>query len=86
MPGNPQMGWAKIAFSYGINKMRSISNLTEESLNQNIYTHVIKDVIGKAGDTDTNGAIVGGLVGSILGFRRLPKVYLKKMFALRLSL
>jgi ADP-ribosylglycohydrolase len=37
-------------------------------------------VIGKAGDTDTNGAIVGGLIGSILGFKRLPKLYIKKLF------
>jgi len=29
-------------------------------------------VIGKAGDTDTNAAIVGGLVGAVLGFKRLP--------------
>ena len=29
-------------------------------------------MIGKAGDTDTNAAIVGGLVGAVLGFKRLP--------------
>lgn len=45
---------------------------------------MMKDVIGKAGDTDTNGAIVGGLIGSIIGFRRLPRLYIKKLFQLRL--
>mgnify|MGYP002387188602 CR=1 FL=1 len=29
-------------------------------------------MIGKAGDSDTNAAIVGGLAGAVLGFKRLP--------------
>jgi ADP-ribosylglycohydrolase len=45
----------------------------------------MKDLIRQAGDTDTNGAIVGGLIGSILGFKRLPKFYIKKLFKLKLD-
>ena len=30
-------------------------------------------VIQKGGDTDTNAAIVGGLIGSIVGFKNLPQ-------------
>jgi len=30
-------------------------------------------VIEQGGDTDTNACIAGGLVGSIVGFSRLPK-------------
>lgn len=40
-------------------------------------------VISRAGDTDTNAAIVGGLIGSIIGFKRLPLEYLTKIFALQ---
>lgn len=42
----------------------------------------MKKVISKGGDTDTNAAIVGGLIGSIVGFRNLPVKYLKKQFTL----
>jgi hypothetical protein len=28
IPGVPNMGWAKIAFSYGVNKFRLISELS----------------------------------------------------------
>ena len=40
------------------------------------YIQIIRDIIRRAGDTDTNGAIVGGLIGAILGFRKLPIKYL----------
>ena len=29
-------------------------------------------IIKRAGDTDTNGAIAGGLMGSVIGFWNLP--------------
>lgn len=32
-------------------------------------------IIKRAGDTDTNAAIAGGLLGSIIGFWRLPSKY-----------
>ena len=32
-------------------------------------------IIKRAGDTDTNGAIAGGLMGSIIGFWDLPVKY-----------
>ena len=32
-------------------------------------------VIKRGGDTDTNGAIVGGILGSIIGFKNLPAEY-----------
>ena len=33
-------------------------------------------IIKRAGDTDTNGAIAGGLMGSIVGFWNLPVKYI----------
>jgi ADP-ribosylglycohydrolase len=36
-------------------------------------------VLSKGGDTDTNAAIVGGMIGAIVGFKNLPHEYLKKL-------
>lgn len=40
---------------------------------------MIKKIIERGGDTDTNAAIVGGMMGAITGFKNLPQKYLKKM-------
>lgn len=45
----------------------------------------MKSIIQRAGDTDTNACIVGGLVGAVIGFRKLPVKYLQKQFALELD-
>jgi len=34
------------------------------------------------GDTDTNAAIVGGMIGAIVGFKNLPAHYINKMMSL----
>lgn len=39
----------------------------------------------QGGDTDTNCAIVGSIVGSIIGFKGLPQEYVHKMINLNLS-
>jgi ADP-ribosylglycohydrolase len=31
------------------------------------------------GDTDTNGAIVGGLIGALVGIRRIPEYMIDKI-------
>ena len=37
-----------------------------------IFEAAIKDLMQRGGDTDTNGAIVGGLLGAACGFDLLP--------------
>lgn len=32
----------------------------------------MRKVIQKGGDSDTNAAIVGGMVGAVIGFKKLP--------------
>ncbi len=50
-----------------------------------MYKKVIADVIKRGGDTDTNAAIVGGLLGSIIGFKNLPNEYKQIQMNLRLK-
>ena len=51
-------------------------------LDHNYFVHTIKLVISKAGDTDTNAAIVGGLLGAVIGFTNLPSFYIDQMLDL----
>ena len=48
-----------------------------------MYKTHIRKVIQKGGDTDTNAAIVGGMIGAVIGFKALPQDYLQKMIALK---
>jgi hypothetical protein len=43
----------------------------------------MKRTIREGGDTDTNACIVGGLIGSIIGYKQLPKEYMKKLLLLK---
>ena len=52
--------------------------------NQGFFKEIIKEVIGAAGDTDTNAAIVGGLLGALIGFKNLPGEYLEKNASLEI--
>ena len=71
MPANVSIGWAKIAWSYGMNELLQLSK-QKKQLKSFFYISTIKKMISKAGDTDTNAAIVGGLLGSLIGFTNLP--------------
>lgn len=85
MIATENQGWAKIAFTYGIKALKTLSDIKEEDLTSENYVTLIKHVISKAGDSDTNAAIVGGLVGAVLGFKKLPENYLFKQFRLELN-
>ena len=66
------MGWAKIAYSYAYKFLvESVHKglLKEEG---DVFKNWIKWVICRAGDTDTNAAISGGLIGAVIGFQRIP--------------
>lgn len=43
----------------------------------------MKQTIAQGGDTDTNAAIIGGMLGSLVGFTALPSEYLEKMLNLK---
>ena len=38
-----------------------------------IYANSLGDILAHGGDTDTNAAIVGGMIGTAIGFKDLPQ-------------
>ena len=72
------MGYAKIAFSYGFRVLDYLAKGQETRIDANMYSEWMWWVIKRAGDTDTNGAIAGSLMGSIVGFWNLPSKYIIK--------
>lgn len=61
LPGNERIGWAKIAWTYAFRCLtRDLS-----------YLESMRMVLRQAGDTDTNCAIVGGMIGASLGIKKL---------------
>ena len=73
------MGWAKIAWTYGMNFLYKLATIPDYELS---YYYRIKDVISEGGDSDTNAAIVGGMIGAVVGFKGLPTSYLSNIFKL----
>lgn len=44
----------------------------------------MRSTIERGGDTDTNAAIVGAMMGAVFGFSKLPQAYIHKMLSLKL--
>lgn len=42
----------------------------------------MRTIIQKGGDTNTNAAIAGGMLGAVLGFKNLPDKYVVKQLKL----
>ena len=38
-----------------------------------MYKTCIKETIQQGGDTDTNAAIVGGMIGALVGYDKIPE-------------
>lgn len=73
MNANVQMGFAKIAFSYGLKVLYYLAEGKLDQIDSSLFYEWIRWVISRAGDTDTNAAISGGLIGSVTGFWKLPE-------------
>jgi ADP-ribosylglycohydrolase len=82
MNGVTNMGWSKIAWTYGL---RALKQLVEKPIDydRDIFSAYVKDVLRRGGDTDTNASILGGMLGAITGFKRLPEKYITTMMELR---
>lgn len=53
-PVSKHIGWSKIAFCYTFYYLK----------NGTKYEQAIEDILNKGGDTDTNAAIIGGVLGA----------------------
>ncbi len=62
-----KIGWIS-AFIYLKNERKDVEN-------------IIKEVISRGGDTDTNACIVMGVIGAAVGFRNLPLKLIEKQLA-----
>lgn len=49
---------------------------SDDMKNGDFFMHVITELTLEAGDADTNGAVAGALLGSRLGFKGLPSLWL----------
>ena len=67
-PAKKKIGWVKIAFSYAFFYLFNGYN----------YEEAIRDILIRGGDTDTNAAIVGGLIGARSGKSNIPKEWIEK--------
>ena len=61
LPGNERIGWAKIAWSYAFHCL----------IEQMSFLDSMRMILRQAGDTDTNCAIVGGMIGASLGIKKM---------------
>jgi len=64
-----KMGWLKIAFNYSFYYLKHADNFRDE---KDFFTTKIKQILLEGGDTDTNAAIVGGMIGGLVGFKNIP--------------
>jgi len=80
-PANKLIGWLKIAFLHALYYLAQHAQYinTKDERYIHDYKSALKDLLAKAGDTDTNLAIVGGVLGALYGFEALPKEYVKEL-------
>ena len=64
-----KIGWIKIAFCYACYYLKH--NFT--------FENAIKESLLIGGDTDTNAAIVGGLIGAARGIEGIPADWISKV-------
>jgi hypothetical protein len=67
------IGAAKIAFIWAFHYLHK----------QTPYSEAIRDMLLQGGDTDTNAAIVGGLIGAWQGFTSIPKDWVSSVLNFR---
>lgn len=68
-----QMGWVLIAFRNALYQLLHAPNLEE----------AVVDTVGRGGDTDTNAAICGALLGAVYGRSALPEQWVESVLNCR---
>jgi ADP-ribosyl-[dinitrogen reductase] hydrolase len=68
-----QQGWVLTAFQNAFYQLVHAANLEEG----------VVDTVGRGGDTDTNGAIAGALLGAVHGLQAIPAQWLGSILSCR---
>lgn len=59
----PQMGWVHLAFHNALFQLRTATD----------FESALVSTVGLGGDTDTNGAIAGAILGAVFGVESIPQ-------------
>ena len=70
-----QMGFYRHAFNLTIYYLSVFDEQRKEMSLKDIYTNMMFDISDYGGDTDTNGAIVGMVMGPLIGMENFDKKY-----------
>lgn len=75
MSATEHEGFFKIAYVYCFQFLKNISENCKNpsDLSSELFKDILSKIVSQGGDTDTNACIVGGVIGSIVGFQGLPK-------------
>ena len=70
------MGWHRHAIIFSFYYLLRYAEYTDKT---NFYSDCIRQIIKEGGDTDTNAAIVGGMLGALIGFKNIPEYMTQKV-------
>ena len=79
------MGHAKIAWTYAFKFVYNSVKKSPQDKITNVYYKFMKFILQKGGDSDTNGAIVGAMMGALLGYHQIPSQYTEKLLTCNLE-
>jgi hypothetical protein len=73
------MSFCEKAFVLSFYFLLRYNELVEQNGNlDNFYFNAIRETVRQGGDTDTNAAIVGSMLGALVGFKQIPEYMVKK--------
>ncbi len=67
-------GQSKIAWTYTFRYLKDWNEKYKNRVNE-AYYEILREVMKRGGDTDTNACIVGAFIGALVGFAKIPKLY-----------
>ena len=62
------MGWYKHSFKLTLYFVTNFNNMVKNKGDKNVFRYIIENICDLGGDTDTNAAIVGGVIGPLIGY------------------
>lgn len=68
-PATRSIGWLKIAFQWAFHFLKEAEG---KALTGEYFLQTQRNMLIRGGDTDTNAAIVGGLIGALVGYEQQP--------------